>query len=161
MGGKAANGQAVPRNRALTIVDRLIERAAPLLSRHLVCGSIRRLHPVVGDIDLVVIPKDPEDFGGFLVQLFGRQSNGKPKRTGLVEGVQVDILIATREGWGASCMHATGSKETNIRQRSIAKRRGLLLNERGLWAGNVMLAGSDEREVYRALGLSWVAPEDR
>ena len=66
----------------------------------------------------------------------------------------------------------TGSKEHNIRMRQLAIDRGLRLNEFGLFsekeagdaigmeAAKYTLECSDERDIYRHLGLDWVPPEN-
>jgi DNA polymerase (family X) len=57
----------------------------------------------------------------------------------------------------------TGSKAHNIILRDRAIGLGLKLNEYGLFttADNTRIAGADEEEIYRALGLDWTPPELR
>ncbi len=60
--------------------------------------------------------------------------------------------------------HFTGSREHNIRLREIAERRGLRINEYGIFAAGSdreLTGGNDEAEVYRALGLPEIPPELR
>ncbi|HXW83280.1 MAG TPA: PHP domain-containing protein, partial [Candidatus Binataceae bacterium] len=45
--------------------------------------------------------------------------------------------------------------------RRIAQLKDLLLNEYGLFRGDAQVAGREEEDVYRALGLGWIAPELR
>jgi DNA polymerase (family 10) len=45
--------------------------------------------------------------------------------------------------------------------RSLAKSKRLILNEYGLWRGNERIAGADEKEIFKALGLEYVPPEQR
>ncbi len=59
-------------------------------------------------------------------------------------------------------MYFTGSKAHNIELRTIAIRKGLRLNEYGLFKGEeTMVAGETEESVYSALGLDYIAPELR
>ena len=63
-------------------------------------------------------------------------------------------------------IYFTGSKAHNIRIREMAVRKGLKLNEYGLFqakSGKLIVAETEE-EVYERLGLPWIAPtlrEDR
>jgi DNA polymerase (family 10) len=92
---------------------------------------------------------------------FGEQKNGKPARSGVVEGVQVDVLATDEEGLGAALCHFTGPAELNVQQRAIARARGFKLNEKGLWRGEVRIAGRTEEEVYAALGMTFILPQMR
>ena len=57
----------------------------------------------------------------------------------------------------------TGSQDHNVVLRGRAEKRGLRLNEYGLFrtADNVRAAGAEEEEIYNALGLAWIPPELR
>ncbi|MEO0093564.1 MAG: PHP domain-containing protein, partial [candidate division WOR-3 bacterium] len=55
----------------------------------------------------------------------------------------------------------TGSKAHNIKLRTLAKDKGLKVSEYGVFRGKKMIAGKNEEEVYKALGLVWVPPELR
>ncbi|MGH2591431.1 MAG: PHP domain-containing protein, partial [Actinomycetota bacterium] len=66
----------------------------------------------------------------------------------------------------AAMIYFTGSKAHNIRIREMAVRKGLKLNEYGLFrakSGRLIVARTEE-EVYDRLGLPWIPPtlrEDR
>jgi DNA polymerase/3'-5' exonuclease PolX len=47
---------------AQSVADKLIEALKPFCSRVQVSGSIRRMKPEIGDIDLVVIPSELDEF---------------------------------------------------------------------------------------------------
>jgi DNA polymerase (family 10) len=58
----------------------------------------------------------------------------------------------------------TGSKEHNVKLRAIAVRKGLKLNEYGVFPvddDTRNLASQTEEEVYAAVGLPWIPPELR
>lgn len=165
MGGQALGGRRASFREAEDIGTALLREldVAGAITRGCLCGSVRRKQPqvdgTVGDVDLVVLAGPA--LADWLSQRWGIQKNGKPAHAGLVEGVQVDLLETTPEGWGAALAHATGSKKTNIVQRSWAKARGFLLNEKGVWKEGARVAGQSEREVYDVLGLDWLWPEER
>ncbi len=54
-----------------------------------------------------------------------------------------------------------GVKAHNIAIRAIARKRGLKINEYGVFQGNRQVAGGTEREVYAAIGLRPIVPELR
>lgn len=91
----------------------------------------------------------------------------------IAQGVQVDLRAVPRASFGAALMYFTGSKEHNVRMRERALKRGLTLNEYGLYPdepgatepphkrGVRAVAGATEAEVFSALGLPWIPPELR
>jgi DNA polymerase (family 10) len=80
-----------------------------------------------------------------------------------VEGIQVDLRALPAESFGAALQYFTGNKDHNVALRQRAQKRGLTLNEYGLFKleGNDRVAGETEEGVYEALGLAWIPPEMR
>jgi DNA polymerase (family 10) len=82
------------------------------------------------------------------------------------QGMQVDLRVVPRDAWGAAMIYFTGSKPHNIRIREMAVRKGLKLNEYGMFkakSGDLIVAETEE-EVYATLGLPLIPPtlrEDR
>ncbi len=79
----------------------------------------------------------------------------------LHDGLQVDLRVLPEESYGAALIYFTGSKDHCVHLRRIAQRMELSLNEYGLFRGSDSIAARTEEEVYRALGLDWIAPELR
>jgi DNA polymerase (family 10) len=79
------------------------------------------------------------------------------------EGLQVDLRVVEKESYGAALAYFTGSKEHNIRLREIAVKRGLTINEYGIFRvkDNKKLGGENEEDAYRILNLQYVPPEMR
>jgi DNA polymerase (family 10) len=133
-------------------------------------GSLRRMAETIGDVDLLVASEDPEAvmeaFTG--VGVVERVVAKGDKKSSVVtrKGLQVDLRIVPLEAWGAAMIYFTGSKAHNIRIREMAVRKGLKLNEYGLFrakSGTLIVARTEE-EVYAKLGLPWIPPtlrEDR
>ena len=132
-----------------------------------VAGSLRRRKETVRDIDILVCSTDPakvmDRFVG--LGLVGRvQAHGETKSSiRTKQGVQVDLRVVPKESFGAALVYFTGSKEHNIQIRGMANRRGLTVNEYGVFRikTNRRVAGKSEEEVYRSLGLPWIPPELR
>ncbi|MBM4293847.1 MAG: DNA polymerase/3'-5' exonuclease PolX [Deltaproteobacteria bacterium] len=128
-------------------------------------GSLRRMKETIGDVDFLVISRDPQKVMDFFVSLpgvvkvWGKGSTKSSVR--LKEGFDMDLRVIPPESYGAALQYFTGSKDHNIELRKIAIDRGLKLSEYGLFQGPRMVAGKTEEEVYRALGMEWIPPEMR
>ena len=151
-------------------------------------GSLRRGKETVGDLDILAVCKDPaklsEAFCGMpgvdqvLAQGETKSSvrlSAPSPRGGAPAKIQVDLRVIPEESWGAALMYFTGSKEHNVRLRERARKRGLTLNEYGLFPdddpegekdppqkrGVKAEAAATEEDIYAALELPWVPPETR
>lgn len=131
------------------------------------CGSLRRGRETVGDIDILVC-SGPEHVRAITDAILAHEHTsqtlgaGETKisiRTGA--GLQVDFRIVAAQHWGAALQYFTGSKEHNVRIRELAAKRGLKLNEWGLFRDQLCVAGENEHEIYTSLELAWIPPEMR
>jgi DNA polymerase (family 10) len=135
------------------------------VSKAVFAGSLRRGRETCGDLDLLI----PSRKGEAVVRAFTRLSGvehvlaaGDTKGSVLVGGGrQVDLRVVPPESLGAALCYFTGSKEHSVRLREIAKRKGLKVNEYGVYRGDTVIAGRTEKEVYAALDLPWIPPEMR
>ncbi len=128
-------------------------------------GSVRRMKDTIGDLDFLAISENPEkvmdlfvSFPG-VVRVWGKGATKTSVR--MSQGFDMDIRVIPRKSYGSALQYFTGSKEHNIHLRKIAIEKGLKLNEYGVFKGEKMVAGEDEEEVYKVLGLSWMEPELR
>ncbi len=128
-------------------------------------GSIRRKKETIGDIDFLVASRQPKKVMKAFTSL---PSVAKVWGEGLTKssirleaGFDIDLRIVKNESWGAALQYFTGSKQHNIILRQLAIKKGLKLNEYGVFRGKKRLAGKTEKEFYRQLGLDWIAPEIR
>ena len=131
-----------------------------------VVGSLRRGCETCGDLDFVAAGAPPtlmEAFTGY--KLVERVlAHGETKSIVLLwGGFQADLRLVRREHLGAALQYFTGSKAHNIALRDRAIGLGYKLNEYGLYRidDGSLVAGADEEEIYRALGLPWIPPELR
>jgi DNA polymerase/3'-5' exonuclease PolX len=148
---------------ALGLVRAIRERA--VVDRVEVAGSFRRARETVGDLDLLVTSKDPVtvfDVFSSHPLVAEVKMRGETKETVLLKGgFQVDLRVVKPEEFGAAFQYFTGSKDHNVHLRSLARDRGLKVNEYGVFRGDERIAGTSEEEVYAALGLAWIPPELR
>ncbi|SDD02770.1 helix-hairpin-helix domain-containing protein [Niabella drilacis] len=142
----------------------------PGVQRAELCGSIRRKKPLVGDIDILVLA-EPEARRA-IVQTFIASRHvlrvlvsGVNKASVLLRcrHIQVDIRLMHSREYGAALLYMTGSRGHTVHLRMIAKEKGYMMNEYGLFerATHRKIAGSTEKEMYRALGLKYIPPELR
>jgi len=134
--------------------------------RHaIIAGSYRRRRETVGDIDILitcargapvidrfVAYEDVEDI----------VSQGTTRSTVVLKGgLQVDLRVVPDASYGAALYYFTGSKAHNIAVRSIAVRKGLKVNEYGVYRNDRRIAGRTEEEVFDAVGIPYIPPELR
>ena len=156
-------GQMLP--AALDLVQALKARAP--VERIEIAGSIRRRRDSVKDIDIVATSPDPSGVMEVFVNLpqVSAVSMRGPTRASVAirDGVQVDLRVVEPESFGAALAYLTGGKQHNVRLREMAVKRGLKINEYGVFReqDNLRLGGENEEDVYRLLGLPFVAPELR
>jgi DNA polymerase (family 10) len=81
----------------------------------------------------------------------------------LSNGIQVDLRVVSESSYGAALLYFTGSREHNIKLRSLAIDKGYKLNEYGLFNKDtgVPIAAANEEDIYRRLGLDIMPPEMR
>ena len=188
---KTQEKRRFPRNEVLPVALELATFLTPYCKHVAIAGSVRRLLPMVGDIELLCIP-DMEDYQHTLFGegLTGRELLGdgvaELERTGVLAkrrnvnghttfgrlnklmvhlptGIPVDIFSTTAQNWGMSLMVRTGSKEWNIRMMARLKALGM----RGHAYGGVTdvhgreISCPTEEGVFKLLKWNPVFPEAR
>ncbi len=168
---------------AQTAGDRLLwadaDQYAQSIKRHIqacamveqveVAGSFRRGKDTIGDLDFLVVSTDAEQVMDHFASVdasTGVIGRGPTKIALRLEGgLQVDMRVVPAQSFGAALVYFTGSKDHNILLRSLAKDRGLKINEYGVFRVDgkheKLIAGRTEQEVYATLDLPWIPPELR
>ncbi len=130
-----------------------------------VAGSVRRMKETIGDVDFLVISKNPKKVMDFFVNLPGIikvWGKGLTKSSvRLRDGFDMDIRVLPRQSYGAALQYFTGSKEHNIALRKIAIDKGYKLSEYGLFRGSKNIVSENEKDIYEKLGMEWIPPEMR
>jgi len=156
-------GRMLPAAQAL--VDELKKRAN--VNRIEIAGSIRRRRETIRDIDLVAtapVPASVMEAFVALPQVTNIMMRGATRSSVMIdEGVQVDLRVVDPGSFGAALAYLTGSKQHNVRLREMAVKRGLRINEYGVYRedGVERLGGENEEDIYRLLDLPFIAPELR
>jgi DNA polymerase (family 10) len=141
-------------------------RQAPGVQAVEAAGSLRRMKPTVGDLDLLAAAADSRSvMAAFttLPQVARVVGSGETKSS--VEfnnGLRAQLWVHPPERFGTALQYATGSKDHNVRLRELALKKGLSLSDQAFMRpdGSEILCATEE-EVYAQLGLPWIPPELR
>ena len=146
----------------LSEVDELVRpllsylRESPGVERVEVAGSYRRRQETLGDVDILVLCHDSP--AALMARFTGYPGAERTEVAGetrgrilLTSGLPVDIRIVPGESFGAALHYFTGSKEHNVAVRTLGVKRGLRINEYGVFRGGEDLndaseAGGDEEK---------------
>lgn len=135
------------------------------ISQLTIAGSIRRRRETIGDVDILVDADDWESAVEAFISLDDVDDvivRGTTKTSvRLKTGLQMDLRLLPSESYGAGLQYFTGSVDHNVKLRSIARKKGLKLNEYGLFEDEKRIAGEIEEDIYQELGLDFILPELR
>lgn len=130
-----------------------------------VAGSFRRMRETVGALDILVTAAAAR---AVIQRFIGYEEVAETLAAGATRasvilrcGLQVDLRVVAEESYGAALHYFTGSQAHNIAVRRLAQKRGLKINEYGVYRGKVHIAGETEESVYAAVGMSYIPPELR
>lgn len=160
-----------PYAESMKTANHILEAIAPYCDRIEIAGSLRRQRPMIGDIEIVALPKRSTD-------LFGNPAPDRPTKldsflssnvTLLKRGPKykqfkygrymVDLFLPeTPDHWGTVFLIRTGSHEFNMwlmtyqqKQARVKFSNGRLIN----WQ-HQLIDTPEEADVFKALGLPFV-----
>jgi DNA polymerase (family 10) len=152
---------------ALPIAEEIVNEVnkIPGSEKTVFAGSLRRMRETIGDIDILT----QSDDGKRVIESFTKMpfvknilASGDTKGSVISRnGIQVDLRVVGPESYGAALQYFTGSQAHNVKVRTIAVKKGLKINEYGLFHGDKKIAGETEADVYKKLGLPFIPPEMR
>lgn len=146
-----------------------------------IAGSYRRKKPFSRDIDLIISAAGgttAEHWDRFLIRMKESKlvkfvevfAQGEDKVSSILSfgkiRIKVDVFFTDPSEYLFMLLYATGSGQFNVRMRSVAKRKGYLLNQRGLFkkvSATVLrrVPIEDEKELFDILGIKYLIPEKR
>ena len=159
--------ERVPLGTILPLARDIMGRLERLseVERMSVAGSVRRQRETIKDVDILVISSNPQkimDVFTGIPQVHEIVAKGATKSSiRTKEGIQVDLRVVEPECFGAALCYFTGSKAHNIRIRELAVKRGLKINEYGIFRGDERIGGKEEEEIFEAVDLPYIPPELR
>jgi DNA polymerase (family X) len=152
---------------ALPIAEEIVNEVnkIPGAEKTIFAGSLRRMRENIGDIDILTQSDDGKRvIESFTKMPFVKDTLASGDTKGSVisrNGIQVDLRVVGPQSYGAALQYFTGSQAHNVKVRTIAVKKGLKINEYGLFHGNKKIAGETEVDVYKKLGLPFIPPEMR
>lgn len=169
-----------PLQQAQGVASEILRRLEPACERITIAGSIRRQKPVVGDIELLCIPRFIDGIDqldreigllvfqhvlGFRRNKLGSRVYG-PKNKLMVHvpsGIGVDIFSTDEVCWPVALVVRTGGEKTNKRIATAALRKGYHFHAygSGFSTPQVDIVCHSEREVFEAVDLSYLEPWER
>src|SRR5205823_8288906 len=175
-----------PLREAERIAAAIVADLAPSCARIQVAGSVRRRKEVIGDIEIVAIPRYAPAglFGDCTANLLwehlhasdayrftkGDHANGRYYQLALPlhAGLQLDLFLAQPDNWGLTLLVRTGSAAFSTAMLVRWKRRqGLGRAQPGSVDGRLVTRNGravptpEEETVFQLLGMQPVPPERR
>ena len=153
--------------------------SAPGVTRLEVAGSYRRRKETVGDVDLLARCEGDgtpvvDHFTAFPGAVRVEAAGSTKGNIILPSGLSVDLRVIPPRSFGAALHYFTGSKEHNVQVRTMGVKRGLRINEWGVFRvpdgadadalgkeDGERVGGETEEEVFASVGLPWIPPELR
>ena len=138
----------------------------------LVGGFIRK-KPFSKDIDVMIVSDDElimDKYISFLKKHFDSYvyAHGNDKVSLILkvksDYIKLDVFRTSKEYQHAMLLYAIGSKKFNIKMRSIAKRKGYLLNQYGLYkldSLNKPISVNSEKDFFTILNIPYVSYDNR
>jgi DNA polymerase/3'-5' exonuclease PolX len=161
---------------AQSLAEKIAAEITPFCDRLEIAGSIRRRRAHCGDIDIVCIPKGLVGREGLLARCSRSARRVKEGEQYVVfelaNGFQLDLwfahagagdlLTTTPSNWGVLLLARTGSAAHNIYIAERARQQGLHFNpHRGITRRGELIASEEEADIFAALKLDVIRPEDR
>ncbi len=157
---------------ALALAEGLIAnlKKSKLCEKIEIAGSLRRRRESIGDIDILATSRHPAKVMDLFITLPGVKrviAKGPTKSSvELAAGIQADLRVVDPAVFGAALYYFTGSKEHNVAVRGIAVKKGITINEYGVFKGTSekkgkLIASATEEEVFASVGLPFIPPELR
>ncbi|MEA2086571.1 MAG: DNA polymerase/3'-5' exonuclease PolX [Candidatus Caldatribacteriota bacterium] len=154
---------------ALPLAEEIVESLSRLDETDKIsfAGSLRRKKETIGDIDILVTSQKSEKIMKTFVSLPQVRevlAEGPTKSSVITkDDIHVDARVVEPISFGAALQYFTGSKAHNIKLRELAVKRGLKINEYGVFDVKTdrRIAGESEQEIYQILDLPFIPPELR
>ncbi|NMC30728.1 MAG: hypothetical protein GYA45_11730 [Pelolinea sp.] len=163
------------------LAEMVVNHLKPDCERIEIAGSIRRRAETVGDIEIVLIPRKVpidlfgnEEFGHQRIEDVLSASGYMFSKRGMYfkqarlpsSDVIVDLFLTTPEKWGVVFTLRTGSAWFSHKLVTKKREGGMCPSnidfvDGRLWRSGLILETPEEEDVFRELGLEWIAPEKR
>lgn len=172
----------LPHNEVLPIAELIRKELEPHCVRIEILGSLRRGKEMVGDVELLAIPKGVHQLSLFdnsrtsiavnkeLIDVFKKYwvfKGGLEKEGRMVQfigpaDVPFDLFIAGHENFGYQKVIRTGPFEHNVGfVIPLLKQNGFVLREAHIWKDGSIIPIPEEEDLYNLIGMKVIPPADR
>lgn len=175
----------------ITKIGKIVSEAVTEINPNLItiiCGSYRRGKSHSNDIDILIIEPDQSVVKNVIKQLIKKLSKPLDKNdkyplvidnltnTGTTKYMgfcqykgrkvrRIDIRAIPYKSYATSLLYFTGPSTLNQKMRMVAKKKGYLLNEYGLYKINIngkkRVPVESEKDIFDILDLVYLEPKDR
>lgn len=166
-----STGKRIPLAVAQKIAEELMVKIKKIKGVELatIAGSVRREKTTIGDIDIVIVADRKSHqsiIRNFLKFPMVKRvlAKGSTKASVWIDNnFQVDLRVVEESEYAAALLYFTGPKEHTILLRTLAKKRGLKLNEYGLFDSNTgkKIITQTEADIYKLLNIPFIQPGKR
>jgi DNA polymerase/3'-5' exonuclease PolX len=150
------------------------------LAKSILVGGFIRKKPFSKDIDVMIVSNKTTNHHTIIPEYIKYLNTQFPEVHVYAKGVdksslvikpknnkqylKVDIFATPVKYQHAMLLYAIGSKKHNIKMRGLARRKGYILNQYGLYkltSPDKPVSVKSERDFFRILGMPYVLPMDR
>lgn len=164
---------------AWEIAERIAGELDLSCTRIQIAGSLRRMKPEVGDIEIVAEPIFKKDLFGavspdHMLNEFDYSTLGKLVKNGskfkqieLNEGINLDLFIVTPPAeWGVQLLIRTGPADFSHRFVMPKTQGGMLhswqkVRDGAMWHGDHKLLTPEEEDVFNFIDMPYLQPQER
>lgn len=165
-------------HEAMEKANPIVAGIKPYCERVEIAGSLRRKCETVGDIEIVCIPRQEQ-----VIDMFGLVAGQRSALDGIawpwtlirggdkykqydIGACNLDLFITTPQQWGVIFTLRTGSAEFSHKLVTKRQQGGLCpaylsFRDGRIWNNGQAIDTPEERDVFEALGLAWIEPEER
>lgn len=145
-------------NKYLSVITPIVDKYGELV----VCGDRRRCVSVEGNVLNIAVP----DRGSLIQEIYTKLGPADWKlgvnyKVDLGDGIYIFIHTYNKENKGAVLLAATGNMLFLKIIRKLAIKGGMTLKTKGLFAGEHIIAGKTEEQIFSALGVPYIEPKER
>ena len=156
--------------QARNIAENILTLLRPFCQRSEIAGSVRRSKPAVGDIEIVVMPKD-DLFEFSMPILFDGckfiKNGPRYKQITLPGGINLDLFIVLPPAqWGVIFTLRSGPE--SFSRKCVTKRSGggllpsnCMVRDGQVWQNGEPLSMPQEEDFLSFIGVADLAPMDR
>ena len=160
--------KSIPR-AVISKIDRGIKKIIKAETDATIAGSYRRGAVISSDIDILhTVPLNR------LIKEFNELGIGKIEKSfvgGKLKNIayikmgrkyyKIDFYKTTKKEYPYMLLYLTGSYKFNLIMRFIAKKKGMSLNQYGLYKDEKRIPAKTEKDIFIALNMRWKEPNER